>query len=794
MSNEMDSSHRPPRPSPEPIGDAVGAPLPRLEARRKATGQAVYTDDMHLPGMLHGAVLGSPHAHARIVSVDTSQAAALPGVKAVISAADLPVRLIGPGIQDEPAIARDRARYVGEPVAAVAAVDRDTARAALALIQVEYEALEPVFDPEQALDPDAPVLHPDRNSYFCTYDLPEQLNAASVTVVREGAFRHGDNEHIWNQCDVIVEGVYETPVQYHMYIEPVATVAAPTPDGKLTIWTATQSLFRVQQIVAHVLDLPMPRVRVIGARVGGAFGGKTEATNQPIAAALARAANAPVKLTMSRQEDITTMKTRHACRIYMRTGARQNGKLRAREIRMYYDTGAYADDGPFVAGFGAYFGCGGYRIPHVSIEAYSVYTNRTRASAFRGFGSPQVTFASEQQVDEIADRLGMDPIELREKNAVKTGELFLGGGSRVESGTLKECLEVAREESGWDQRRAQSTPSGPGKRRGIGMAGVAHVSAMLGTTATVKLNEDGTLTLNTGAMDLGQGSDTALVQCASGALGVPVEHINYPAQDTDTSPYDWTTASSRVTFVVGNAVVDACREVEEQILDHAGAILECSPRDLELRPGGRVGVKGVPGRETSFLDVAVRALYTVGGPIQGTSSYFFAPPGMDSRHAYIRGYTANAQGFFTFGAVVAEVEVDELTGQVELIEAWCVHDVGRAINRAGVEGQILGGFVQGLGYALYEELLWDPAGRVRNDSMNDYKVPRFLDVPRAIHPIIVEIPHRDGPFGAKGIGEHGVVAVAAAVCNAVKHATGARITTIPATPERVLDALAALEA
>lgn len=793
MSNDMDSSRHRPDPIEEPIGDAVGAPLPRLDARHKATGQAVYTDDMHLPGMLHGAVLGSPHAHARVVSVDTSRAAALPGVAAVLSAADLPGRLMGPGIQDEPVMARDRARYVGEPVAAVAAVDRDTARAALASIDVVYEVLEPVYDPEQALQPDAPVLHPDRDSYFCTYELPEQLNAASVTVLREGALRDGDGDHVWSECDVVVEGVYETPAQQHMYMEPVATVAAPTPDGKLTIWTATQSLFRVQQIVAHVLDLPMPRVRVIGARVGGAFGGKTEATNQPIAAALARAAGAPVKLVMSRTEDMTTMKTRHACRIYMRTGASRHGRLQAREIRMYYDTGAYADDGPFVAGFGVYFGCGGYRIPHVSIEAYSVYTNRTRASAFRGFGSPQVTFASEQQVDEIADRLGMDPIELRARNAVETGDRFLGGGSRVESGTLKQCLHQAREASGWDQRRARPRQAAPGKRRGIGMAGVAHVSAMLGTSATVKLNEDGTLTLNTGAMDLGQGSDTALVQCASGALGVPVEHINYAAQDTDTSPYDWTTASSRVTFVVGNAVVDACKKVEEQILAHAGAILECSVEDLELRPGGRVGIEGVPDRETTFLAVALRALYTAGGPIQGTSSYFFAPPGMDPRHAFIRGYTNNAQGFFTFGAVVTEVEVDELTGQVELIEAWCVHDVGRAINRAGVEGQIVGGFVQGLGYALYEELLWNAGGRVVNDSMNSYKVPRFLDVPYAIHPVIVEIPHGDGPFGAKGIGEHGVVAVAGAVANAVRHATGARITTIPATPERVLNALAARE-
>lgn len=772
---------------PEPVGDVVGASVPRLDAREKIAGRAVYTDDMSVPGMLHAAMLGSPHAHARIVSYDTSEARALPGVRAVLTAADLPDRPIGPIIKDMPILARGKVRYLGEPVAAVAAVDLRTARAALALIRVEYEPLPAVFDAEQALQPGAPVIHGDgdgahaRRSVHPHYQASEQPNVASRVQIVEG------DAGAWDECDVIVEGVYETPAQAHMYMEPCATLAIPEPGGAITIWTSTQTVFRVQAITADALAIPMSQVRVLAARVGGGFGGKTEITNQPITAALARAAGAPVRMTLSRPDDTTMMKSRHPCRIYMRTGARSNGKLLAREVRLYFDTGAYADDGPNVVALGAYFARGPYKMKYTSVDCYGVYTNKLRAAAFRGFGNPQITFASEVQIDELADRLGMDPIDLRLRNAIETGQRWLGG-ARVESGTLAQCLERVRAESDWDARRQQGSPT-PGKRRGIGVAAVPHVCALLGTSADARLNEDGTLTINTAAIDIGQGSETALVQCAAGVLGLSLDQIRYAGVDSDTSPYDFGTVGTRVTFQIGKAVTEACERIKAQIFEHAAEILECSKKDLELRPGGVVGIKGVPEASTTFAAVAGRALYVEGGPIAGAHKALFPPHVFDPKRAQVSGITSMGNGYFVFAAQVAEVEVDELTGKVELVRAWSAHDVGRVINPSACEGQVIGGFVQGLGYALCEEMVWND-GRLANPTMLDYKVPGAPDVPIEIHPILLEIPAAEGPFGAKGVAEVGLVGVAPAVCNAIRRATGAPMRRIPATSERVLRALA----
>jgi CO/xanthine dehydrogenase Mo-binding subunit len=780
MSDNEAQHHGP----PGPIGDIVGTSVPRLEAREKIAGRAVYTDDMTVPGMLHAAMLGSPHAHARILSYDTAQARALPGVRAVLTAEDLPDKPIGPIIKDMPILARGKVRYLGEPVAAVAAVDLRTARAALQLIQIQYEPLPAVYDAVQALQPGAPVIHGDAGNLQASVhphdEAADQPNIASRVKIIEG------DPDAWDECDVIVEGVYETPAQAHMYMEPCTTLAIPEPGGKLTIWTSTQTVFRVQAITADALDMPMSKVRVIAARVGGAFGGKTETTNQPITAALARAAGAPVRMTMSRPDDTTMMKSRHPSRIYMRTGAKQNGKLRAREVTIYYDTGAYADDGPSVVALGAYFARGPYKIPYCSVDSLGVYTNKLRAAAFRGFGNPQITFASEVQIDELADRLGMDPIEFRLKNALETGQRWLGG-ARVESGTLEQCLERARSESDWAARRQQ--PSPPGKKRGIGIAAVPHVCALLGTSAGVKLNEDGTLTINAAAIDSGQGAETALVQCAAGVLGLTLDQINYAGADSDSSPYDFGTVGTRITFQMGRALTEACERVKEQIFRHASEILECSKKDLELRPGGVVGIKGVPEASTTFGAVAGRALYVEGGPIAGTHSALFPPFVFDPKRTFVSGISSMGNGYFVFAAQVAEVEIDELTGKVSLLRAWSVHDVGRVINPAACEGQVIGGFVQGLGYALHEEMLWGEDGRLANPTMLDYKVPAAPDVPVEIHPILLEIPSADGPFGAKGVAEVGLVGVAPAVCNAIRHAIGAPMRRIPATSERVLRAL-----
>jgi len=770
----------------QPIGDTVGQSLPRIEAQEKITGQAVYTDDMILPGMLHAAVLGSDYAHARIVSCDTSAAKALPGVKAVLCGEDLPNNLYGMCIQDEPILARGKVRYVSEPVAAVAAVDLATAKQALQLIEVEYQELDAVFDVEEALADGAPAIHEDRPNYEGQVEPADNPNLASY-----GSFEEGDLTKAWDECDVIVDGVYETPAQEHMYMEPCSTIASvDSASGKVTICTSTQGIFIIQTAVARLLGLPMSKVRVTAPRIGGGFGGKGGVTNQPVTAALAVAAKAPVKLTYSREDDMMMNKSRHPSRVYMRTGAKADGTLVAREARCYINTGGYADEGPFVAATLLSFIRGPYRMANLKAEAWCVYTNRVKAGAFRGFGAPQAHYPSEIQLDEIADRLGMDPFDLRNKNALITNDKFLGG-QNVDHGNLNACLEAARTQSDWDKRRA-NVATVAGKKRGIGMAAATHISALLSAGATTKLNEDGTITVNTGAVDIGQGGDTVMCQLAAGVLGVPMEQINYAMPDSDFSPYNYLTAASRTTYTVGNAVARSSELVKDQIFKHGSEMFECAEEDLELRPGGFVGIIGVPDAQLPFAAVAGRALYGSGGPIMGTYNWLYQPEPFDPKRTLTAGFTPAAAGIFAFAALVVEVEVDEATGKVDVLEIWSAHDLGRAINPGAVEGQIQGGLVQGLGYALIEELVWDD-GRMSNPSMMDYKVPGAMDVPYEIHPIILEDPEETGPFGARAIGEIPLNMVAPAVCNAIKHATGAKLTTVPATGERVLRAMLAVE-
>jgi CO/xanthine dehydrogenase Mo-binding subunit len=417
-----------------------------------------------------------------------------------------------------------------------------------------------------------------------------------------------------------------------------------------------------------------------------------------------------------------------------------------------------------------------------------VYTNKLRFGAFRGFGNPQVSFAGEQQIDEIATRLKLDPLEIREKSMLRPGDKWFGG-AEVGSNGLAECIARAKSASGWTKRGAL-TPSAPGRKRAMGAACTAHISGLLATGAIVRMLEDGSIVLNTGAVDIGQGSDTALTQICAEALKVPVERVRLASPDTDGSPYNWGTTASRVTYTTGRAVVAAAHEVEKQIKQHASEMLECAIDDLELRPGGKVGVVGVPDKAVSFFEVSARAHWARGGPIVGTNTYVFEKPSVDPKRAIAVGLPFPQIGVFAFGALVVDIEIDEASGKIEVKRAWSAVDVGRAINRLAVEGQIEGAFVQGMGLALSEEMVWDSA-RLANPSLMDYKVPTALDAPYEIHPIIVEAPEPDGPFGAKGVGEIGINVVPAAIANAAAAALGKRFNALPLTPERVLRAMLA---
>jgi len=761
------------------LDKVIGQSAPKLEARAKLTGTALYVEDMFRPRMLHGALLGSPLPHARIVSIDTRAARALPGVRAVLTAADLPAVLIGHTFRDEPILARGKVRYAGEPIAAVAAESVALAREALQLIDVEFEELPAVFDPEAAMAADAPILHEDLASYARVVESPFEGN-----VVAHIELETGDVDAAWDACEVIVEDAYHVPAIQHLYMETCGALAEIDGSGKITIHSSTQQVFGAQMMVAQALELPMSKVRCIAATVGGGFGAKF-VTVEPITAALARAARRPVKLILPRDEDMISMRSRHAATIRMKTGALGDGTLHARATEIVLNGGAYADFSPVVLEASVLLAAGPYRIPHVRNIGRAVYTNRLRAGAMRGFGVMQPTFAGESQLDELAVRLGIDPFELRIKNAMQSGDRNMGSHV-LPVCRVDDCLQRIREHP--DFIAASRDKGVPGKRRGIGVSSIVQQSGLFASSAIVRLVEDGGLTVNTGYIDIGTGSDTLLAQVAAATLGVDLGAVNVVTPDTDGGAYDYGTAADRGAHGVAESVHRAALAVKEQIIDLTAEILECAPADVEVLPGGRVGLRGVPTVVLSFADVAQRGLYLGGGPIIGRHSWYMQEQKIDPKHTRALGFRMGGGVFYGFGATAVHVEVDELTGQVTCLEAWHAADLGRVINPDGALGQIYGGVVQGISGALFEELVWD-SGQLVNPSLMDYKIAGILEAPQKVHGILLENPDPDSPWGARGMAEPCIIGAAPAVANAIADATGVRLRALPMTAERVLGGL-----
>jgi CO/xanthine dehydrogenase Mo-binding subunit len=760
---------------------AVGVSAPQVEAEEKVSGSAQFIADLYRPHMLHGAVLQSPHAHARIVNYDLSQALAIPGVRAIATGEDLQKHWrVGAFIKDEHALAKGKVRYVGEPVAAVAADTEAIARAAAAAIDIAYEELPAALSPEAALAPSAGVIHEDAAAYIKVFETGTRGNLCSRT-----SFREGDIDQGWRDSDMVFEAHYQTQPQAHVSLEPCGALAEIDANGRISLWSANQSVFRVQANVAESLGLAMSRLRCLTPRVGAGFGNKMEPHIQPLTVLLAMKAKRSVKLILSREQDFEMVRARHPFQIRFKTGVRRDGTLVAREVEVLVDGGAFADDSPGVLGYALLMSCGPYRIPHAYCHGRLAYTNKMRFGAFRGFGVPQVTFAGETQIDEIADALGLDPIEFRLKNIKREGDCWLGG-QPIASNGLAECIEKVRVACEWraEHRRSQHVES----RRALGIACSAHISGLLSTGAIIRLLEDGTVLLNTGSVDIGQGSNTVLSQICAEALRIPLDRVSIASPDTDGSPYNWGTTASRVTYMTGTSVVAAAAEVERKIKEHAAEILECSPVDLELLPGGMVAVKGIPHRNVSFAAISGRAHWAAGGPIIGTHSWVFDQKTVDPKRATVVGLPFPQIGAFVFNATAAEVEIDETTGKCRVNRAWSACDVGRAINPQMVEGQIEGAFVQGLGFALFEEMVWSGA-QIANPTLMDYKIPTFVEAPSELHAIIVESNDPRGPYGAKSVGEMGINSVAAAIANAVNASLGVRLRRLPLTPQRVLEAL-----
>ncbi|MBI4641672.1 MAG: xanthine dehydrogenase family protein molybdopterin-binding subunit [Candidatus Tectomicrobia bacterium] len=732
----------------------VGKSTPRPDASTRVTGKAIYGDDVRLPGMLYGMVLRSPYGHARIVKIDTSKAEKLPGVKAVVTAKDAPDVLYGTNVKDMRLFAKERVRYQGEGVAAVAAVNLETAEEALQLIEVEYEELPLVIDPEKGAQPDAPLLHEEWQGYASPPNTKRWGNVCTYTEVKVG-----DVEKGFAESDYIFEDRFETPMVHQTYLEPKSAMAAVDASGKLTVWTTTQGQFSVRASLAEILQMPLSQIRVIPTEIGGGFGGKLAAIVEPVCALLALKTGRPVKITMSRDEDFVASTPRHPCIIEVKTGVKKDGTLVARQAKIYLGTGGYATSGTYITPGMTPRLSGPYKIPHVYFEGFAVYTNQPPCGAYRAPGSPQATFAFESQMDIIAKKLGIDPIELRRKNALQKSDQT-PIGSLAESASLQEMLDTLLEEIHWYTKPL-------GKNQGRGIACSFWASGGFPGSGCIKLNEDGTIGVLTGAVDL-TGSNMILAQIAAEELGVTLEKVSVITGDTDGAPVAPVSAGSNITRSMGMSVKKAAEDIRNKIFEAAAESLEANREDLELQDG-RVFVKGSPERSLSLREIYGIGVRSKGGPMISTASTGVLPA------------TVN------FVLEAAEVEVDPETGEVELLDLVAVEDVGFAINPMSVEGQIEGGVVQGVGYALMEEMVFKD-GKVINPHLLDYKIPCSLDVPK-VRTVLIEERASNSPYGAKGVGEPPIVPTAAAIANAIANAIGARVKELPITPDRILKAL-----
>ncbi|MBI4350243.1 MAG: molybdopterin-dependent oxidoreductase [Elusimicrobia bacterium] len=761
-------------------GDAtgsVGRSLHRKDAPDKVTGRARYTGDMNLPGMLHGKILTSPMAHAKIKSIDTSAAEKLPGVKAVITWKDVSETLYGvsPARYDEHVLAKDRVRYVGDEIAAVAAVDEATAAEALDLIKVEFEALPEVFTIEDAMKEGAPVLHE---------KYPSNVNV-------DVNYTFGDMEKGFAEADLVLEQRYQGNRTYQSPMEPHATLARWETGGRLTLWTSTQVPHYVQHMLARVLEIPMGRIRVIRPAVGGGFGVKAETTPLDFCSAyLAKKTGRPVMMKYDRKEMLRHGRGRHMQYIDLKIGVKKDGAITAVDMTAYLDGGAYTSFGIVATYYSGAMVPTLYKLPNYKFKGHRVYTNLPACGAFRGHGCPHPRFAFESMLSVIAEKLGLDEIEVRLKNAM-TPNTLTANELEVISCEFKATLEQARDASGWREKKGK-LPRGKGIGVGCGgfVSGAGYPiyrSDFPHSNAMIRVLEDGTAsTLFIAASDIGQGSDTVLCQVAAEELGVPYDSILMSDCDSDIAPLDLGSYSSRVTLMAGNAVKMAAANVKSKLFVFAGRKLGVSPDELEAK-AGRIYAKsdtaiGLP------WDEAARLAFSQGGPLVGTGCYQ-PPKKLGGKH---KGAAVGTSPAYSFGTTVVEVEVDLETGKTKVTNCTDFHDSGKVLNPSAAHGQVHGAVVMSIGETLTENVQFTGSGDVANPTLNDYLIPTSMETPR-IHSGFVESHEPRGPFGAKEIGEGAALPVIGALANAIYDATGVRITELPITPEKILNGLKALK-
>lgn len=749
----------------------LGKDTPLVNARAKVLGRAQYAGDLKLTAMLHGKVLRSPYPHARILRVDTSRALALPGVKAVLTGANTSPIAWGVHHKERRTLALDVVRFAGEEVAAVAAVSEEIARDALDLIEVDYEELEPLLTPEAALAPGAPGLHPGRDN-----------------LSHEISFVRGDPDAAFASAHLVHEATYSTHAQYHGYMEPMASVASVDADGRLNVWTSTQSAFLARARLAAVLQKPASTIRVVQTTVGGGFGGKiVEDANSLICAMLALATSRPVRLVNNRLEDFQAAATSLPERITLKLGMDREGRIVAKQVDILADCGAYSGLSAEVMHVSAMRSDNMHKLANVRSRARLAYTNTPPHGAFRGFGGTQMLFALNSHIDTMAGMLGLDTVAVHRLNAIGRGETSVHGW-KISSTGLQECLDQCTQAIGWNEKRQRPKATGR-MRRGVGVAAAMHVSGNRtignwdGSTVIVKIGEDGRVIVNSAEADAGQGAMTMLAQVVAHELNLPLSHVHVLMPDTDTAPFAIGTLASRVTIVAGNAAIVAARMARDKLFELAASKLDIAKDQLEIAEGS-VRVKGQPERSLPFAALAREHIWRHGGHEILVAGTWDAKTQMHAEDV-----SGNIAPGYSFAAQAVEVEVDTETGQVRVIDSFVADDCGKAFNPMAVHGQSNGAAAQAIGWTLYEQFHYE-GGRIANGNFADYTMPTPDALP-LLRSGIVESDEPNGPHGAKGASETAILPGAPAIANAVFDAIGVRITELPITPEKVLAALRA---
>ncbi len=734
----------------------IGKSINRLDAVDKVTGQALYNADLSFPHMLIGKVLLSNVPHARIKSINTEKTEKITGVIAVVTGEELPY-LGGEAIKDMPFFAKGKVRYHGEPVAAVAAVDYETAAKAVEAIEVEYEMLPAALSVEDALKDRAPVIHPELHNY---QHISVVKPVPGTNICNEVTITHGDINEGFARADYIYENTYTSHDVHHSPIEPFSAIAWVERNGLFKVWTTNSSIHRLRKDLSDALKIPQSRIQVMANYIGGSFGGKGGLKVEPLAIALAlKTKNRPVKVVFTREETFTSTLIRHASLIKIKTGVTKDGIITARQMELFYDTGAYSEKGPTVMQQACDSACGPYKIPNISVKGYCVYTNKSIAGAYRGYGCFQPAWACESQMDYIAEQLKMDPLEIRYKNALDEGDCNCLGDPVYGVG-LKECLKKAAAAIEWD-KKAEPSKNNFARAKGIA-CGWEPTKTPSGSGVTITMNSDGSVNMAMSSAEVGQGSRTALSQITAESLHVPLENVQINFPDTHCTPFDASTTSSRTTYHMGNAIIQASTKIVRELVRQASGLLKTTEVDIILHQG-RASSAINPEKSISYKEIITR-MYGAGGCILG-EDYFYTGSG----NAGIYGAPSV---YWMYCAHAAEVEIDTETGKITVLKVACAADVGKAINPLNCIQQIEGAVVQGMSNILFEEIIRNN-GAVVNPNLHDYKIATATDIPEII-PIIVEYKDPNGPYGAKGVGESAIIPMGAAISNAIAQATGIR--------------------